>query len=933
MKEFLIHNNYKLIFIQETKLDRYSDDTQITANTMFNGFYAKRIRDGGGGVATFVHKDIQSTLVSSDIGGGSFELVAVSINVRDKNILLINVYITPAKSVPEFKPRIIKLMEKIVQVSQGHENLLIVGDFNLPRYNWESDGHPESVEGQLFQSIDEHLAELAVTQVQKLKNVRNRILDLVFVNDLRLVSNIGTTIENFKGADREHLPLVYDLKLDGVDHTEDKVVNSSKLDLVTYNTLFMHNLQNFQADSDGTVNAETIEHTTSLLVRAALGCTSNRISTTPKWASKHPWLFKDTVYFKLRKEVRRLYRLQPPRVDPTGVIATQYFAAKARMLQRYNELKVSGLRELEKTINPDMNFYNYIKRSKGQNTIPAVMTFNGASITGSDRAAALGKVFEENFVMGNPPVNTAAVQGLAHLEQNQLREVDLIFTNEEIIKAIAQLSLKKDPGPHLIPASIFINNHELVAEWLQLIFNEINANKIFPTNWKESYIIPIPKKGDTKDPKNYRGVAIQPILPKLYDKLLTKKLYAAFKPIIDAGQHGFNNIRNIQSNHLEVADFVTSAMAEGFAVDAVFFDFSKAFDKIDYMILIRKMFLYGFSSDTISTVIAFVTNRIYTVKIDGGTTDIHIRPSSGVPQGSHIGPLLYLIYCNDIRHYIQSECPNVKVLQYADDTKILAKITTEQSMEELQRAINRMASWAVVNKIPLNNTKTQAITFHGGRNPANRHYVINGVPIEQEQTVRDLGVTFDRKFNFVSHHNENMKRARMMIGMAKRFSSNIHNPRFIVNIFRTYILPKIEFGHALWSTTRSRVTTIDSMQSGVLSFALRRTPQLVDLEPHLRRGHFNINSVNARLQSQQFVLIFKILTGTLVTSLLHWIISRQGQHQLGIPRLHRHIAIDDLRNSNPLRNLCENYNQLFHHIRFNPISIPTLKRILREHLH
>lgn len=319
--------------------------------------------------------------------------------------------------------------------------------------------------------------------------------------------------------------------------------------------------------------------------------------------------------------------------------------------------------------------------------------------------------------------------------------------------------------------------------------------------------------------------------------------------------------------------------------------------------------------------------------MDGEITDIHIRPASGVPQGSHIGPLLYLIYCNDIRNYIQSECPNVKVLQYADDTKILARIVSQESAEELQRAVNRMASWAVVNKIPLNNTKTQAITFHGGRNPVFRQYVINGVAINQEETVKDLGVTFDRKFNFVPHHNANMKLARNMIGKAKRFASNIQSPQFIVNVFRTYILPKIEFGHILWSTNRTRVTALDSIQSGVLCYALRRTPELVDQASHLRRAHFNINSINARLRSQQFVVVVKILTGTLVTELLPWIINRQGQQHPQFPRLHRPIVVGDLRKTNPIKSLCETYNQFFHIIRFNPISIPTIKRILREHLH
>lgn len=213
-----------------------------------------------------------------------------------------------------------------------------------------------------------------------------------------------------------------------------------------------------------------------------------------------------------------------------------------------------------------------------------------------------------------------------------------------------------------------------------------------------------------------------------------------------------------------------------------------------------------------------------------------------------------------------------------------------------------------------------------------RRYIINGVVIKQEETVKDLGVTFDRKLNFVPHHNANMKLARSMIGMAKRFAHNIHSPRVIVNVFRTYILPKIEFGHILWSSIPTRTNKLESLQSGVLCYALRRTPDLANQEPHLRRATFRINSFTARLQSQQFVVIVKILTENLVTVIRPWIIERQGLQNLQNLQLHRHINVVDLRKNNPLKHLCEVYNRIFHVVPYTPISIPTIKRLLRDHL-
>lgn len=876
------------------------------------------------------HHSLQTKLIRTSNGGGRYELIAITVQTSEQVLLIVNIYIAPSKSVPEFTPRILPLMEELVQIGQQYENVMIVGDFNLPGWDWDQEVQPETTEGQLFQLIDEHLAELGVSQIQKLRNRRGRILDLVLVTHPDSITDLRTTTVNFKEEDDNHAPLAYSINLGGYTHQAEKLIVKNKVDLPKLSENIVDIVLHSQMATEGVLHLPTsaIERTTHDLVAAASRCTTATYTTIPKWASKHPWLHNDTCYFQLRKAARKAYNAWWNKGVRNQALFQVYQAAKDAMVRRFNELKEKGHQELERSLNPDVNFFTYIKRSKGQSCIPPIMTFMGNQIKGVDRAKAFAAVFAENFAMDNPLVTGFAVDQFAEYELARTRVVDEVFTKEEIIKAIGQLSLKKDPGPHLIPAAIFIQNWEILSEWLCNVFNMIGVNKQFPASWKNAFIIPIPKKGEPKDPRNYRGIAIQSIVPKLYDKIITAKLYAVFKPLIDMAQHGFNNLRNIQTNHLEAYDYISTSLGEGFEVDAIFFDFSKAFDKLDHLILIRKLFSYGFDVNIITTIITFITGRTYTVKMDGEVTDISLKPKSGVPQGSHISPLLYLIYCNDIRTFIQQDCPNVQVLQYADDTKILLKIQSQNSVNEMQRAVNALARWAEINKIPLNNNKTQAMTFCRGVNLARRRYIINGEIIQPQDTIKDLGVHFDRKLNFVPHHSLNMKLARTMIGMAKRFSFHIQNPRFLVNIFRTYILPKIEFGHILWGSVPTRIKKVESLQSGVILFALRRNPDAIYQPSQIRRNIVGVNSIADRLQSQQFIVIIKILVETLFTTCRQWIIARQDPL---IPHVHKAIGIADLPKFNSMANLCAVYNELLPHLPGRPVSIQTIKRILRRY--
>lgn len=278
------------------------------------------------------------------------------------------------------------------------------------------------------------------------------------------------------------------------------------------------------------------------------------------------------------------------------------------------------------------------------------------------------------------------------------------FTIDQVTEAIMSLHDKKDPGPIGITASFLKHNCNSIAPVLLNMFNIMMETGYVPEEWKNSFLLPIPKKGVLNDVANYRGIAIQSSIPKIFDKLLTEKLYLHLCKIIPKCQHGFMPSRSTQTNLLEFTQFAQDAINKGSAVDVLYFDFSKAFDRVDYGLLAKKLAALSMPATLFTVLMNFITNRAYQLKTDNVIHQHFVRPQSSVPQGSHCGPILYLIFTADITSCVQNI--DVNQLMYADDTKFYAIVDNFEQMSHMQTAADNLYRWSLQNRLDLNASKT-----------------------------------------------------------------------------------------------------------------------------------------------------------------------------------------------------------------------------------
>lgn len=220
---------------------------------------------------------------------------------------------------------------------------------------------------------------------------------------------------------------------------------------------------------------------------------------------------------------------------------------------------------------------------------------------------------------------------------------------------------------------------------------------VFPNQWKISRVVPVFKKGDPSNIKNYRPISILSCCSKLFESLVCPLLANHVKSILHSAQHGFRRGRSVETNLIEFLSYLSTVVDGGGQVDGVYTDFSSAFDKVSHSLLIMKLESVGIAGCMLDWFRTYLNNRTQTVSAAGFISETY-RARSGVPQGSHLGPVLFNIFINDI----VSEIHHCRFLLYADDLKLYTTVSTAQDAKLLQGDIDRISVWCERNGMVLN---------------------------------------------------------------------------------------------------------------------------------------------------------------------------------------------------------------------------------------
>ena len=430
---------------------------------------------------------------------------------------------------------------------------------------------------------------------------------------------------------------------------------------------------------------------------------------------------------------------------------------------------------------------------------------------------------------------------------------------EDINKVLNALPAKTSTDNDNLSYKVLKEGGMPVASCLYDLFALSLQSKSIPSAWKIGIVSPIHKGGPRNIVSNYRPISVTSCCCRVLERIVKNKIvcFLAERNFTTGTQHGFVSRRSTDTMLLKFYEYVTDRVDQGLIVDAVFFDFSKAFDVIPHNTLMSRLQSCGISGDVLSWIRNFLTDRYQMVRI-GGSTSNTLPVTSGVIQGSVLGPMLFNIFINDLDSSVRS----CEVLKYADDLRIfLSSKKSQMAITDLQGKIQRdidgISQWALESGMRFNVNKCFTTTFGKTIHPTN--YAINDNPVLHSNTFRDLGLTVSSSFSFNDHIDRVVSKAFSRLGLIKRIFNN-KSTAHIVQLYKSFVRPILEYSSIIWNPYTARnIKKIESVQRRMC-----RIIPATSFLPYRRQLHFlRLFSLQTRRVRYQLITIFKIYKGML----------------------------------------------------------------------
>jgi hypothetical protein len=469
---------------------------------------------------------------------------------------------------------------------------------------------------------------------------------------------------------------------------------------------------------------------------------------------------------------------------------------------------------------------------------------------------------------------------------------------ENVNKKLSQLDPKKSAGPDNVPPVFMKECSPALVVPLTLIFNKSLISGCFPNEWKSGNIVPIHKKGDKSNIENYRPICIQSTLAKLFESLVLEIIMPDIVEIVEPQQHGFVPGRSVLSNLTLYENYICRGLADGRQVDSIYTDFSKAFDKVSHELLLRKMFALGIKSPLIDWFHSYLDNRVLRVKIGNDFSSL-FNATSGLPQGSHFGPILFLVFINDAVDIFQG----VNFLLFADDLKIYKRIKGIDDCRVVQENLNALHKWCRINNLFLNIEKCKIIRFGRTINKLEFNYNIDGNVLETVHSIRDLGVVFDDKLSFIEHISGVTGRAMRTLGFVLRTVDMFNNVHSIALLYMSLVRSLLEYNSPIWSPGYTvHIENIERIQRKFLRF--------INYKLGIPRDELNYDSLLSYLSLEKLVdrriifdlvFLYKIVNSKFdcpeLIALIDFRIPARSTRSIDLFHCSKHVNTNYLRNS------------------------------------
>ena len=504
-------------------------------------------------------------------------------------------------------------------------------------------------------------------------------------------------------------------------------------------------------------------------------------------------------------------------------------------------------------------FWTYIKHQRSSSVGVSPLRSEGRLITDPKaKAEILNNQFFKAFS-----------NGLQYTDQQFEEKCDMntndknysVMDNIEISergieKLLAGLNPAKATGPDGIPPRVLKELSSELAPILSMIFRYSLQSGQVPTDWRHALVTPIYKKGEHYDPINYRPVSLTSIPCKLLEHVIVSNLMKHFEDndLLSKRQHGFRRGRSCETQLLEFVEEVTHGLDKGIPTDVVIMDFAKAFDRVNHSLLTHKLKKYGVLGTTNMWIQNFLRDRTQSVVVEGETSS-PVAVRSGVPQGSVLGPCLFLAYINDLPDKVESTSR-----LFADDTLLHRYIQSLQDRQTLQEDLEHLEEWEDQWDMHFHPQKCNVLSIEKSKSKIEKQdYYLHGEKLEAVTDTKYLGVTLQNNMNFSKHIDNICNKANSMLGLLRRNLKSAPAKTKELG-YKAIVRPVLEYASSVWDPhTSKEIEKIEKVQRRAARFVTNNYKKRESVSDMIKTLKWQ--TLEQRRKKARLSMMYKIHTG------------------------------------------------------------------------
>ncbi|KAK3083103.1 hypothetical protein FSP39_014041 [Pinctada imbricata] len=774
-------NNIEILCFTESWLNSEISDDEIKIKGFHLPFRCDRETRQGGGVTVYVRENLVCKR-RTDLEVKGLENVWIEADIKHETFLIGTFYRPPNSTATTWD----QIQNSISAANDTNvTNILVLGDFNENQFSL----NPTKMK---LISASQGLTQL-LNKPTSITEFSETLIDLILTNNTNIIHDYGVLEPFLEVNKRFHRPTFC-------------LINSKKIaSKKCKRTIFLYEKGNYELlkirikneNLDNRITEEksiddNVKLITEIIVNTAKECIPNKEITIRK--DELPWITNE-----IRREMRKRNRARNKAKKSNNTedwgkfkkIRNNVVNLLRKSKNMYNDKTCKNIEESNFSSKQWWKLVNQIIGQPDKNSqIHAIKTDADCIIyDDTDKANALNDFFvsqstltENNTLPDYQPVS----------DQPSLDKI--IITEQDVLDVIKNLDTSKASGPDAISPKMIKPICNEIAKPLSKIFNLSLKNQKFPSDWKIANVIPVFKKKDPLKVENYRPISLLCIIAKIFEKCIYKYLhnFIVFNHLITPHQSGFTKNDNTVNQLLFLSNEISRALDDGKEFRTVFFDISKAFDRVWHAGLIFKLKRMGINGEFLGWVADYLSERKQAVVLNGSKSNV-VSTNAGVPQGSILGPIFFLIFINDIVLEV-----NCSIKLFADDTSIYLIVNDPISASQnLNENLCKIHQWSKKWLVQFNPAKTENLIISRKEQSNHPPLMMNNVTIVNVNKHKHLGLVFSCNGKWHDHIFEIIDKANKKMHILRSFKFKLKR-KVLESMYFTFIRPILEYSDIIW---------------------------------------------------------------------------------------------------------------------------------------